>query len=123
MGKLGETGAWRAVVWLRRRNAADDAPTHHSGFAQLGPSGRRNMNNPLASFFAMAASWLLLVSRWPLSWRAAVWLALCMCAIGSAAACPLPTPKAQFADLAGLPGLHADAIAGRLAEYQQVSGH
>lgn len=80
------------------------------------------MNNTPSSFLAMAAS-LRCIWRRLSSWRAAVWLALCMCAIGSAAACPLQAPKAQFTNLAGLPGLHADAIAGRLAEYQQVSGH
>lgn len=69
------------------------------------------MNNPLASFFAMAAAFLLRAWRPLLSWRAAARLALCVCAIGSAAGRPLQVPKARFTDLAGLPGLHADAVA------------
>jgi uncharacterized protein len=45
------------------------------------------------------------------------------CAVSSAAACPLQAPSSRVTDLAGLLGEHANKIAGRLAAYQQASGH
>lgn len=80
------------------------------------------MNNMHLRLVLMAAS-LRGIQRRTRCWRAAACLLLCACALGHAAACPLQAPKARFTDLAGLPGLHADAIAGRLAKSQHASGH